>query len=336
MKQIFIGSSSESIRYAEAIQANINGARMKNLQAICWHQGVFNIGHSALEDLLMQLENSDFGVFVFAKDDYVNTREENVYCARDNVVFEMGLFLGTLGRERVFCLIPDDSKYHIPSDLQGIYYTRYKETEENISLAVGAACTQIKETIRKTTNTSANQIQINKKGLFPSFDGCYHDFFSNSCHITTYFVHSRKWRENNLIEIDEFLKRDDAKWDVVLPDIFDDALLSAMKKHFDDGENILDKILDSYRFFNSYRTQYPEKIIVHSFSLYPTYSFYKFDNNIIVSMYPLTSKRHPTPTFLLSLEDESNKFFQTDVNCLIEKTKIIMEDEMQKIINFKC
>lgn len=334
MKKVFIGSSAESVRYAEALQANINNARLQNLQAVCWHQGVFKIGHFTLEDLLEQLGRFDFGVFIFAKDDYIKTKGENVYCVRDNVIFELGMFLGALGRERVFCLIPNDHKYHIPSDLFGMYCAKYQENEEDISLAVGTACTSVKEAILKKINESTNRICVKKIGLFPSFDCCYHSLFSRSLHITTYFVHSRKWREDNLTEIDDFLKKDGTKWDVVLPDVFNKSLLHSMREHFDDGENLLDKILDCYRFVQKYYIKYPKKIIVHSFSLYPSYSFYKFDDDIIVSMYPLTSKRHPTPTFLLSVENENNKFFQIDINCILNESVVLNKDDMKQILEF--
>ena len=333
MKQIFIGSSSESIRYAEAIQDNINNSRIDNIQAICWHQGVFKIGHSTLEDLLLQLDQSDFGVFVFAKDDYVKTRTEDVYCARDNVIFEMGLFLGALGRDHVFCIVPDDKKYHIPSDLQGINYTRYRESENNIALAVGTACTHIKEAIRRKMVESSSQLQVKKIGLFPAFDIHYSDLFANCNHITTYFIHSRKWRENNLKNIDDFLRREPSEWDVILPDISNSVLLCGMQAHFDDGVNMLEKIMDAYRFFYNYQKKYPNKIRIRSFTLFPTYSFYRFDDEIIVSMYPLTTKRHSTPTLYLSADSDSNNFFKIDIEYIIKDSMILSNSEVQKIID---
>lgn len=322
------------MRFAEAIQKNINNSGISDIQAICWNQGVFEIGHSSLEDLLLLLNRSEFGVFVFAKDDYVKTRTEDVYCVRDNVIFEMGLFLGALGRDRVFCIIPDDKKYHIPSDLQGIYYARYKESNSNVDLIVGTACTQIKEAIRKKILESSTQFHVKKIGLFSEFDTCYCDLFANSSHITTFFIHSRRWRESNLKYIDDFLKREISEWDVILPDIANSTLLHEMQLHFDDGTNMLDKIKDAYMFFYNYQNKYPNKIKIHSFSLFPTYSFYKFDNEIIASMYPLTSKRHLTPTFHLSVENDDHCFFSIDINYIMHKSTMLNDSDIKKIIGY--
>lgn len=45
--------------------------------------------------------------------------------ARQNVILEMGFFLGKLGRERVFVLYPEDGKLELPSDYSGVLYTKY-------------------------------------------------------------------------------------------------------------------------------------------------------------------------------------------------------------------
>ncbi len=40
-------------------------------------------------------------------DDVVNFRGENRPAVRDNVLFELGLAMGRLGRERVFYMLPE-------------------------------------------------------------------------------------------------------------------------------------------------------------------------------------------------------------------------------------
>lgn len=45
--------------------------------------------------------------------------------ARQNVILEMGFFLGKLGRERVFVLYLEDGKLELPSDYSGVLYTKY-------------------------------------------------------------------------------------------------------------------------------------------------------------------------------------------------------------------
>ena len=45
---------------------------------------------------------------------------------RDNVIFELGLLMGALGRERVFILKPRNVDIRIPSDLLGVTWLDYK------------------------------------------------------------------------------------------------------------------------------------------------------------------------------------------------------------------
>lgn len=142
--RLFIGSSSEHLDYAESVQLNLS--HVKNLDVICWSQNTFRISHYPLDDLLTQLEHMSFGVFILAPDDYVKIRDDNYYCVRDNVIFEMGMFFGALGRERTFFMAPEDihNSYHIPSDLDGINYAK-KEYKADTSLEAPAVRTYEKE-----------------------------------------------------------------------------------------------------------------------------------------------------------------------------------------------
>jgi predicted nucleotide-binding protein len=47
--------------------------------------------------------------------------------ARENVVFEHGLFYGALGRNRVCCYLHEDISIQ-PSDIHGILYEGFKES----------------------------------------------------------------------------------------------------------------------------------------------------------------------------------------------------------------
>lgn len=46
--------------------------------------------------------------------------------ARQNVILEMGYFIGKLGRERVFVLYNESKDFDLPSDIMGVLYTSYK------------------------------------------------------------------------------------------------------------------------------------------------------------------------------------------------------------------
>src|SRR5450759_5252398 len=102
---LFIGSSVEGVRIAYAAQQNLRvGA-----EVTVWDQGVFQLSKTSLESLLAILDATDFGMFVFSPDDIVTIRGEESRAVRDNVLFELGLFVGRLGRERSFILIPENA-----------------------------------------------------------------------------------------------------------------------------------------------------------------------------------------------------------------------------------
>lgn len=92
----FIGSSVEGLGVAYAVQQNL----VHDVEATVWSQGVFELSETSIESLIKVLETSDFGIFVFSPDDEVKMRGATSASIRDNVLFEMGMFLGKLGRER--------------------------------------------------------------------------------------------------------------------------------------------------------------------------------------------------------------------------------------------
>jgi predicted nucleotide-binding protein len=143
---LFIGSSSEKLLYAYALQDQLKSSADVTL----WNQGFFALNTGYLESLINGLNQSDFGVFVFAPDDILNLRGETLASVRDNVLFEFGLSMGTLGRERVFFLLPEDQgSLRLPSDLFGIATVTFDATRDSIEAALGPACFKILQAIEK-------------------------------------------------------------------------------------------------------------------------------------------------------------------------------------------
>ncbi len=115
--KVFIGSSIESLGVAYAVQEELED----QAEITVWSQGIFELSKYSLESLIAALHDFDFGIFVFGEDDVVRLRGVEYQCARDNVVFELGLFAGRIGKDRNFLLVPKGSEnFRPPTDLLGL------------------------------------------------------------------------------------------------------------------------------------------------------------------------------------------------------------------------
>jgi len=149
--RLFIGSARESMNYVTAMQEQLS----YDFEVTPWTAGAFGAMEYTMESLQRQLDEHDYAAFIFSPDDLVQHRGHLVLAARDNTLFELGLFWGRLGRERVFCLIPDTvpdqmegqkiDGFHLPSDMEGLNVLRYevRTDRRNDQAAVNVACGKI-------------------------------------------------------------------------------------------------------------------------------------------------------------------------------------------------
>jgi hypothetical protein len=144
--RLFIGSSREGSEVAHSIQANLD----RVAECSVWDQGVFELSDVALQRLIQLVETSDFGVFVCSADDTSTMRGRFNTIVRDNVVFELGMFMGYLGLQRTFFLVPQDfSDLHLPTDLSGITYETYdaKRRDGDLRQATAPFCRNVRKKV---------------------------------------------------------------------------------------------------------------------------------------------------------------------------------------------
>ena len=163
---LFVGSSSESLDIAYAIQSNLEDVA----EVVVWTQGIFELTKYHLESLLDTLDDADFGLFVFGMDDITKIRGAEMRTARDNVVFELGLFIGRLGRDRSFIIMPKPmSDFHLPTDLVGINTATFQppSSPERMQAALGPACHAVRTAVRKraSLNTATSDKASDPIGL---------------------------------------------------------------------------------------------------------------------------------------------------------------------------
>ncbi len=143
---LFVGSSSEGLEFARAVRAGLAA----DVEVTIWNEGVFALGQTFIEALVNALPRFDFAVLLMTPDDYVVSRRSDAHGPRDNVLFELGLFMGHLGRSRTFVLHPVAPDLKIPSDLAGIVTAGHEwpRSDNNYCAALGAACDGMRQAIR--------------------------------------------------------------------------------------------------------------------------------------------------------------------------------------------
>jgi hypothetical protein len=159
--KVFIGSSREGIEIARAFESNLR----KDAEVTLWDENVFKISETTIDALITQLEQSDHGVFILSPDDRVYIRDSQGPVARDNVIFELGLFMGHLGKQRCFMVVPDEPDLHLPSDLIGITTATYdaSRVRKAPQPATGSACNQIREAIKQGSGRRAQAIREGRR-----------------------------------------------------------------------------------------------------------------------------------------------------------------------------
>jgi hypothetical protein len=145
--RMFIGSSVEGKDIAEHIQLGLE----YDVETTIWHQGIFGLSDGSLESLVRAAKDFDFAALVLTPDDLVIKRGTEKGSPRDNVVFELGLFMGALGRERTFIVYNRDKQIDLPTDLAGVTSATFvSRSDNNLQAALGPVCTRIKQAIKKS------------------------------------------------------------------------------------------------------------------------------------------------------------------------------------------
>lgn len=185
LPSVFIGSSTEGIDVAREVELQLQRDAITTI----WKDGVFGLGSGTLESLMKVLEQFDFAIMVLSPDDLIESRSQSYASPRDNVLFELGLFMGKIGRSRVFIVHEQDANLKLPSDLAGIAVSPYHK-RENLSAALSPTCTPIIKAIRslgfseqrtqqqirrledrqETTESSLRTIQVVVKALVTEFE----------------------------------------------------------------------------------------------------------------------------------------------------------------------
>lgn len=160
--KIFLASSDKSFPVAEALREKLSEPF---LEIITWKKlGVFKLSEHTMASLEKIVNECDFGIFILGPDDLLIKNFKVFDITRDNVIFELGLFFGKVGRKRSYMLRPYNVKIKEPSDLKGITWASY-EIKDSKVYDFTDACSKIKDAISVAPLTPEEAVL--SRTLFP-------------------------------------------------------------------------------------------------------------------------------------------------------------------------
>lgn len=178
--KVFLGSTKEAIPVAKAVADELGS----DFDCQFWFDGVFMAGKNFLQALIDILPKNAYAILVLTAEDKAKVRKKDVWLPRDNVIFELGLFMGSYGKERVF--VVNDSKVHVLSDMKGIttgeFVLRKKPenyTPSALNAIVSPAVKKVKEAITKNEIEAPPKLEIHYVAPGLSFNAYYARFLHN-------------------------------------------------------------------------------------------------------------------------------------------------------------
>jgi hypothetical protein len=130
----------------------------------------FDAGTWLLGGILGRAQQSDFGIFVIREDDTADIKGTKYTTVRDNVLFEAGVFMGTLGPDRTILLWPSArARLRLPTDLEGLIRETYTpsqspQTKTDIKSALVSIRRRV-ESLGPALRSGYNEIAALKQAL---------------------------------------------------------------------------------------------------------------------------------------------------------------------------
>jgi hypothetical protein len=178
---IFIGSSFEGLSVGRAVKQQFGEVAGADL----WNEGVFGLNKGNLETLIKAINAYDFAILCLTPDDMLRSRGKQHNTPRDNILFELGLFMGRSGIHRTFVIC--ESKTKLPSDFDGVTVARFYEREDKNTLSgVSNACTLVRTEMEKSLKKSAPSFLPSTAlalGYFQNFVRKVHPILETSNHV---------------------------------------------------------------------------------------------------------------------------------------------------------
>lgn len=146
MRKLFIGSSSEGLVIAKKLKKALEAKFPEFLECDLWTDGkIFSLNRGTLDSLVIASRKFDYGILLATADDIRKSRNVKAHIPRDNVMFEMGMFIGSLGLSRAFLLV--EKSAILPTDYNGVTLAFF---DKDLPKSLESAIKRIVATIENT------------------------------------------------------------------------------------------------------------------------------------------------------------------------------------------
>ncbi len=315
--RVFIVSATKRTDVAAALQWALE--QREDYLVTIWDQGVFGLSQYPLPALIERAKVSDYAVIVVGQDEAkVRTDGSITFVPNPNVILEYGLFLGILGIGRVFVLVPApaNAPVELPSDFSGLTVARYDPTraDGNLDAAMGSAVRQITREIASSwPSVRVERARSGKVQFFEAFNADFERLSQSCTTLELGFIHSRRWREMHGDIVKRRLRDGQIRsMKLYLPDAKSIGFLDQLATRFSDGPVIPSMIYDAYKWALE-AGDMASDVRVWLFGRLPPFTFYKFDAEAVIALYPLSKVKKPVPSLAVLRDSETWDFLERDI-----------------------
>jgi predicted nucleotide-binding protein len=145
--RVLIGASTEALKVVAEIRSGLETA---DADISVWEDDLLQPSRTTMEALAREARAFDFAVMVFGPEDLALGAGPGRRAPRDNVLYDLGLFTGALGRERTFVVTPRGMGFEIPTGLFGVTPLAYEPGDLSaLSSRVAPICTALRAALER-------------------------------------------------------------------------------------------------------------------------------------------------------------------------------------------
>lgn len=312
---ILVGSSVEGLGAATAIQSALE----YDARVVLWTDDVMRLSQDTIASLTEALRAADFAILVATADDETSIRGSTYASPRDNVILELGLAIGMLGPERTFLVTPrDNSQFRLATDLLGYEPATFDptrvRTSRDWSAVMGPAVRRIRLELEHAAN--GTRPRVREWSFYNELARTTPERVARAREMDFYFIHSRRWREDNADALRTALARPDTTVRVYLPDMDDATLVASLQRQFSDGEYVPALVADGFHYWAELLDEAAGSLSLFLFNAHPTYTIYRIDDFVLTALYPATRRKRNVPALVHDHGDGYWQFVQGDLDAM--------------------